>query len=110
MKAKDTVMSRRKSVRYQSYACLCSHDECLLAQAKITWKAREPEIEEARKVGYDQGFLDTNDLIAEANYKAGIREVVDYLISDNNGLIIQMNGSQRGKKLKDRGLSEERGK
>lgn len=34
----------------------CTHKRVAQAQAKITWQARDSEIEEARKAGYERGF------------------------------------------------------
>ena len=39
--------------------------------------------------------------VADISFKAGIKEVIDYLIQDDNGLVIQIKGDKWGKKLKE---------
>ncbi len=48
MKAKDTVISMPEM---KNVSLCIQMENILLEQAEITWKAREPEIAEARKAG-----------------------------------------------------------
>ena len=87
MKAKDTVMSKEKIIKFvtdfQFSGKTNRHvlvGEAVEDQAEITWKAREPEIEEARKAGYSEGFeLGVSNLIASLNEgkEYGRKEVVE---------------------------------
>ncbi len=44
---------------------------------------------------------------AGISFKAGIREVVDYLVSDDNGLQIELKGDKWGKQLEEWGINED---
>ena len=72
MEARDTVVSLAdlivKTIDIEIMA-LGSRDECikalrkhLLTQAEITWKAREPEIAEARKAGFEDAISSSEGL------------------------------------------------
>ena len=49
-----------------------------------------------------ESYVETiRGLQAEISFKAGIREVVNYLVSDDNGLRIELKGDKWGKKLNE---------
>ena len=71
MEANDTILNRiqRAEVfKYLPYLDPSFEDDytkevdlLLLAQAELTWAAREPEIAEARRAGYNQALKDIRD-------------------------------------------------
>ncbi len=46
-----------------------------------------------------------NNQQAQPSFKAGMREVIRYLISEDNGLTIDLHGDKWGKQLKEWGLT-----
>ena len=82
MEAKDTVMSVREIAALLRGMPYHPSNEagwmnfvrrCLNAQAEITWKAREPEIEAARKAGVKEVVKDFETVLdAPSRYRLGM--------------------------------------
>ena len=97
MEAKDTVMGDKQlDIEWETVIGYpCQHkliskpflEATLRSQAEITWKARDTEIEEARKVGYDEGRLYGQEegklarslKTYELGEEFGIRKVVEWV-------------------------------
>ncbi len=103
MEAKDTVMNSKDNSflwdKLWGNRFYGDVRQLLYLQAEITWKARDQEIEAARKAGYEQGYIDgTYDglqrqqigaaklkaEIVEAK-KAGMKKVVDWINKEPTG-------------------------
>ena len=89
MNAEDTVMDLTDMGNYSLKIAMTS---ILKQQAEVSFRA-----------GYEQSVLDNDEWIHDG-YLKGIREVIRYLVSDDNGLQIEMRGDKWGKQLKEWGI------
>ena len=102
MKAEDTVMGEEEIInrvtKFHFSGSNNRHDlvrDAVKAQAGITFR-----------VAYKQGVEDANKC-GRIDRQLGIKEVVDYLVSDDNGLQIELKGDKWGKQLEEWGINED---
>ena len=67
-----------------------------LVQAEITWKARDSEIEEARKAGYDEA-IKRHGQYSEDSLILGRKEVVEWIENHTHPMNTNMYGISLGR-------------
>lgn len=116
MEAKNTIMSGEEILEAmgKSPSGYIRNLHVAKAQAEITWKAREPEITDARKAGYQQGVEDFTECAKyfDKGKQAGIKEVVQWIKVErkcryiNDVLYYPVYEKTLQAKLKDWGIDE----